>query len=671
MDRAWAGLLKSVKEQLRAVPGRGLGYGALRYLTPAEGLGEQADPQVSFNYLGQFDWSGGSDGGLFQGMRGGLGGDASPLATRAHVLDVLGRVEHQCLEFTWFYSDNLHQHSTISVLAADMLAVLREIIGHCAAPGVGGRSPSDFPLVDLDQSGVDRLVGDGRGVEDVYPLTSMQAGMVFHALSQGDQGVYFEQATFVLDGVTDPRVLGAAWQHVVDRTPVLRSRVVWEGVDVPLQLVQREASVPITYLDWTHLSEVARREELTRVLDGDRVQGLDLGTAPLLRVTIATLSATEVQVAWAFHHVLLDGWSAFQVLSDVFACHAALAGSQRPALGARRPFRDYLHWLSEQDQEQAQQYWQQALAGFDSPTPLPYDHTPTQTHTTRSAQSLSFHLAPEQTDQLHKVAQRNGLTLNTIAQGVWALLLSRYSRQRNVCFGATVSGRPADLPGADEITGIFINTLPVRIGVDHTTSVTGWLQQVQATQAEARRFDFVSLAQLQTLSDVPGGTPLFDSIVVFENYPINNEAAAGHGLQLRELHAIETTNYPLTLVVIPTQQLSIHLDYDPDLFNPATIKRMAEHLQLLLNGIATDPDQPVFQLPWMSEAERNQVLVEWNDTGHEIPTGTVSSLFAEQVRRTPEAIAVAADDVSLSYAELDARANRLAHRLVRFGVQSE
>ncbi|MCA1682013.1 MAG: condensation domain-containing protein, partial [Actinobacteria bacterium] len=568
------GLLKSVKEQLRGVPGRGLGYGALRYLTSIGGLGEQAGPQVSFNYLGQFDWSGGQDQGLFRAARGGLGGDAGPLATRGHVLDVLGRVEDQCLEFTWSYSGNLHQQHTISVLAQDMLGVLREIIGHCAAPGVGGRTPSDFPLADLDQPTVDWLVGDGQGVEDVYPLTPMQAGMVFHALSQGDQGVYFEQAMFVLDGVDDPQVLGAAWRHVVDHTPVLRSRVAWEGVEVPLQVVQRQANVPVTYLDWTHLSQDQRKGELTRLLDGDRAQGLDLGTAPLLRLVLARLSDTEVQVVWTFHHVLLDGWSAFQVLSDVFACHAALAGGQRPMLMARRPFRDYLHWLSEQDQAQAQQHWRQALSGFDSPTPLPYDQTPTQTHTSHSAQSLSVQLTDEQSQQLHKVAQRNGLTLNTIIQGAWALLLSRYSAQHDVCFGATVSGRPADLPGAEDITGIFINTLPVRVSVNHTSTVTGWLQQVQATQAEARQFDFVSLAQLQTLSDVPGGTSLFDSLVVFENYPINDQVAAAHGLHLRELHAIETTNYPLTLIVIPDPQLSLQLGYDPDLFNPNTIEQI-------------------------------------------------------------------------------------------------
>ncbi|MGH3612359.1 MAG: condensation domain-containing protein, partial [Pseudonocardia sp.] len=628
-------LLKSVKEQLRGVPGRGLGYGALRYLTQASGLAEQAAAQVSFNYLGQFDWSGRQDQGLFYAMHG-MGGDASPLAARAHVLDVLGSVENQRLEFSWFYSENLHDQATISALAQDLLAVLREIIEHCVAPGVGGRTPSDFPLAGLDQPTVDRLVGAGRDVEDIYPLTPMQAGMVFHALAQGDQGVYFEQSMFVLDGVDDPRVLGAAWQHVVDHTPVLRSRVVWEGVEVALQIVQRQVSVPVTYLDWTHLSQDQRHDELTGVLDEDRARGLDVGTAPLLRLVIATLSDTTVQVIWTFHHVLLDGWSVFQVLSDVFACHAALAHGQRPALLARRPFRDYLHWLSEQDQKQAQHYWRQALSGFDSPTPLPYDQTPTQTLTTRSAQSLSVHLTEERSQQLHRVAQRNGLTLNTIIQGAWALLLSRYSAQREVCFGATVSGRPADLPGAEEITGIFINTLPVRVGVDHTTNVIRWLQQVQATQAEARRFDFVSLAQLQTLSDVPGGVNLFDSIVVFENYPVNDEAAAVHGLHLRELDALETTNYPLTLAVTPDQQLSLQLGYDHDLFDPETIQRMAQRLQMLLAGIAEDADRPVGQLPWMSETERHQVLHAWNDTEVEVPAVVFSELFQAQVARTPD-----------------------------------
>ena len=352
----WGLTLKSVKEQLRAVPGRGLGYGALRYLTQTSGLSEQLAPQVSFNYLGQFDWpaSGASDAvadhGLYHQMWGGLDSDTSPAATRDHVLDVVGRVEHKCLELTWCYSQELHEDATVTRLAQDLIAALLDVIGHCGQPGAGGRTPSDFPLAGLDQSTVDCLVGDGRGVEDIYPLTPMQAGMVFHALSQGEQGVYVEQLAVVLDGVPDPRVLGAAWQQVVDRTPVLRSSVVWDGVDEPVQVVHRHVEVPIVYHDWRGLPTQDRDGEVQRLLAGDRAQGFDLATAPLLRVALAQLSDTEVQVVWTFHHVLLDGWSVFQVLSDVFASHAALQrGDTDAGLPNRRPFRDYLQWLADQD----------------------------------------------------------------------------------------------------------------------------------------------------------------------------------------------------------------------------------------------------------------------------------------------------------------------------------
>ncbi|MGH3616015.1 MAG: amino acid adenylation domain-containing protein, partial [Pseudonocardia sp.] len=304
-QRDWGTTLKSVKEQVRAVPGRGLGYGALRYLTET-GVSEQARPLISFNYLGHFDWPATADG-LYHAMRGELVLDADPTQRRAHVIDVVGRVEHRCLELTWFYSDQMHREDTIGALAQDLLAALLDVIGHCAQPGAGGRTPSDFPLARLDQSAVDALVGDGRSVEDVYPLTPMQAGIVFHALSQREQGVYCEQATFVLDGVLDPRVLGAAWQHVVDRTPVLRSSVVWEGLDEPVQVVHRRVELPVVHHDWRGLLAGDRDREVARLLAGDRAEGFDLAVAPLLRVRLAQLSDTEVRVVWTFHHVLLDG----------------------------------------------------------------------------------------------------------------------------------------------------------------------------------------------------------------------------------------------------------------------------------------------------------------------------------------------------------------------------
>jgi amino acid adenylation domain-containing protein/non-ribosomal peptide synthase protein (TIGR01720 family) len=666
----WGAVLKSVKEQLRGVPNRGLGYGALRYLTGTDRLGGGPGPRVSVNYLGQLD-SLAAGGGLLRGTVRGLALEQSPTATRSHVLEVVGKVERQCLELTWYYSEHLHRESTVRALAGQTAQALREIVRHCAGAGVGGRTPSDFPLASLTQAEVDRLVGDGAEVEDLYPLTPTQAGMVFHGVSQGSRSVYFQQVTFVLAGVSEPEMLGRAWQHVVDRTPVLRSRVVWEGLDQPLQVVARQVTVPVTCLDWTQLPDSERRQELTR-LARDRADGLDLTAAPLMRLTLARLSEAEVQVVWTFHHVLLDGWSIFQVLGDVFACYDAFVRQVAgPALPSRRPFRNYVEWLGEQDQAEVEQYWRPVLAGLDAATPLPYDRTPAAAHDSQSAQWLTVELPAAESDRLYRFARRHRLTVNTVVQGAWALLLARYSGRREVCFGATVSARPASLPGVDSITGVFINTLPVRVEVDDTAGVVGWLQRLQAEQAEARRLDFVPLTRLQAWSGLPRGVSLFDSIVVFENYPINEKAAAGHGLDLREMSAVETTNYPLSLVVSPGERMSIELGYDPSLFDQDTVERIAGRLGLLLYALTTDPVAPVGTIDLLSPVERGQVLVDWNDTTTPVPAAPLGELFEAQVARTPDLPAVLSAGGSLSYAELDARANRLAHLLIGHGAGPE
>ncbi|KAA2257273.1 amino acid adenylation domain-containing protein [Solihabitans fulvus] len=665
----WGERLKVVKERLRAVPGRGIGHGALRHLTGSGPIG--GTPPVSFNYLGQFDWSTVLSGRPLRAVRGGLDADLSPTAARAHELDVVARVEDGCLRFDWLYSTGLHRERTVETLARQLLDALREIVTHCADPEAGGRTPSDFPLARLDQSTVDALVGDGREVEDVYPLTPMQAGMVFHGLSQGDLGVYLEQATFVLDGVDDPGALAEAWQHVVDRTPILRTRIAWREVADPMQVVRRRVTLPITHLDWTTVAEQDRAERLRALVAEDRALGLDPTVAPLTRVTIARLSDTEVQVLWTFHHALLDGWSVYQVLSDVFGCHAALRAGGQPALVARRPFSDYLAWLDTRNRSEAAEYWRRALAGFAAATPLSYDRPPAPTHATRSATWLPASLDEAESERLRRLAQRGGLTLNTIAQGAWALVLARRSGQRDVCFGATVSGRPADLPGSESITGLFINTLPVRVAVGDEPSLVDWLRELQSAQAEARRFDFVSLAELPRWTELPAEAGLFDSIVVFENYVINDEAAATHGLKVRELDAVETTNYPLTIAVVPGARLTIQLGYDPDLFDAATADQFADQLTHVLRVIADRPDDLVGRVDLLTESARRRVLTEWNDTGRAVESATLPALFEAQVARTPDAVALVSAGSELTYAEVDARANRLARELVRRGVGPE
>ena len=668
----WDAALKSVKEQLRAVPHRGPGYGALRYLTGA-GTSLASQPPVSFNYLGQLDQALPA-GGLIARVQHGLDAGVSPDTPRAHQLDVVGRIEDQRLQLTWTYSTHLHQRATITTLAGELVTALREITAHCTAAGAGGRTPSDFPLAHLDQATTDRLAGDGRSVDDIYPLTPMQAGMIFHSLSQSDQGVYLEQVAFVLDGVPDPAVLAAAWQQAVDRTPILRTAITWENVDQPLQIVHRHARLPVTHLDWGGHSEAARRDALTQLLADDRAAGLDLATPPLMRLALARLSGTEVQVVWTFHHVLLDGWSVFHILTDVFAAHAALTTGHpqdpaRPA--ARPPFRNYLHWLARQDHAQAESYWRHTLTGFGNPASLPYDRLPAEAHRAGSSATVRATLPAGQSARLRAVAQRHGLTLNTLMQGAWALLLSRYTGQRDVVFGATVSGRPADLADVESMAGIFINTLPAHVQVHPRQRLISWLRDLQVQQSESRRFDFVSLAQLQAWCDRPGGAGLFDSIFIFEDYPIDGQAAEAHGLCLRDLHARETTNYPLSVTAYPGKQLSVVLGYDPALFDAMTVERMAVHLEVLLGVMAGDPDVRLGEVDILPEAERVRVLGEWNETARVVAPVTLAGLFRARVAECPDAPAVVFDGGCVSFAELDRRASGLARVLVGRGAGPE
>ncbi|MEA2532832.1 MAG: hypothetical protein QOJ93_643, partial [Actinomycetota bacterium] len=602
----WGVVLKSVKEQLRAVPHRGLSYGALRYLSPpdspAAALREDPSPQILFNYHGQWNAAGAGEG-LYRAWGDGIGQDISLESPRTCLLEIIGVIQGGELELAWTYSGAVHDEATVRRLATGTVQALREIVAHCARPDAGGRSPSDFPLAHLDQRQVDAIAGDGRGVEDIYPLTPLQAGMLFHALVDAEGRAYHNQLCVELSGVSDPRAFGMAWQRVVDRTPILRSSVVWEGVDEPLQVVHREVVLPVVHHDWRHLSPEDAEEQRRQVIAADHAAGMDLTLAPLMRLVIAQVSDDEILLVWTSHHVFLDGWSTGEVFTEVCEQYAAIVGGRAPRLPARRPFRDYLQWLDHQDRREAEEHWRRVLSGFDSPIPLPYDRQPAEAHRAESSESMPVELSAGQSRRLHGVARRSGLTLNTIVQGAWALLLARYCGERDVVFGTTVSGRPAELPGVESMVGMFINTIPTRVGIDEGQSAVSWLRALQDEQVESRNFDFVSLAQLQSWSDVPGGTNLFDTMVVFENYPIEGALVDEAGLAVRDVQGVDTTNFPLTLSAYLDDRLRFDLEYDPKLFDPDTAERMAGHLQVLLGGIAADPDRPIAELPLLGEDE--------------------------------------------------------------------
>ncbi|MFF0221631.1 amino acid adenylation domain-containing protein [Streptomyces sp. NPDC004629] len=674
-DGGWGDLLKSVKSQLRRVPGRGVGHGALRYLGAAKELARDPLPQVAFNYLGQFDGLlRRTDGDPLYRAVSPIGLAEQPSARRLHVLDIVGQVNGGRLEFTWSYSRRRHDERTVEALASAFLAHLSGIVEHCAQPGAGGRVPSDFPLSGLDQAALDRVVGDGRSVRDIYPLTPMQSGMLFHHLMDAGRGVYLEQTSFDMAGIHEPELFTEAWQRTVDDLSVLRSSFRWDGLPEPLQLVYGQVPFPVAHLDWCGLDADAVRRAHEEYLSADRDRGIDLGAPPLFRAVVARLDGGRVRMIWTFHHALLDGWSVMRVVHDMLGHYAELAGQRVPASRrTSRPFGDYVRWLNAQDTAASEAYWQRLLAGREARTPLPYDRPlpadgtfPVSTHDTSA--ELRLRLTRRTTDRLYETARRARITVNTLIQGVWALLLSRYSGERDVVFGATVAGRPAELEGAESMAGLFINTLPVRADVDGEARLGEWLRRLQDEQAEARQHE---LAPLHRMHGGEGRAELFDSVVVFENYPV--DSPSGDGPRVLAVESSNSTHYPLNVVVYAEERLSLLLHYDTGLFDAGTVERMSGHLRTLLESVAAGPlDRPVGDLPPMGPDEYRTLVTDWA-VGRADPVvpRRVEELIDLHAHRTPDALAVIQGTHRVTYGELERRTNRFAHHLSALGVGPE
>ncbi|RLK61737.1 non-ribosomal peptide synthase protein (TIGR01720 family)/amino acid adenylation domain-containing protein [Actinokineospora cianjurensis] len=663
----WDTVLKSVKEQLRAIPHNGLSYEALRYLTPDSPLAGRPLPRISFNYHGRFDTD--DENGPF-GARHDAGPEVDPNAERDFDLDVIGLVESDELVLTWEYSTALHHGATVRRLAEAMLAELRGIAAHCAAPGSGGRTPSDFPLARLTQSQVDTIAGDGSDIEDIYPLTPLQAGMVFHTLVDSDNGAYVDQVRLVLDGVTEPTALVVAFQTVVDRTPVLRTAVVWADVAEPVQVVRRTVPLDADVRDWRDLSERDQDKALTHLLAVDRAKPFTLDTAPLLRISVLRLTDDRVLLVWSSHHVLLDGWSTAQVFGEVVERYTALVESTAPTAPVRRPFRDHVRWLSEQDSAAADAHWAGVLAGFAEPVAVPWDHAPAQAHRTESSASVKTVIDPAESERLRSAAQRAGLTVNTVVQGAWALLLARWAGTTDVVYGTTVSGRPAELSGVEAMVGMFINTVPTRVLADPSRPAGAWLRDIQAAQSESRRFDYLALSRIQSHSAVEPGAALFDSVVVFENYPFEDASREG-GVRVTEVTAVDTTNLPLTLSAHVDDRVHLDLGYDPALLDRPTAERVALWLRTLVTALVEDQDRAIGTLPWVSTEDRERVLRAFNDTDHPLPYEPLTEVFERQAACTPDATALVFGDRVLTFAEVESAANRLAHKLIADGAGPE
>ena len=676
VEEAWAGgkalgvALKTIKEQLRAVPDNGIGYGLLRYMNTETGavLSGLAKPQIAFNYLGRFGVGEKEDWAPSESLSGGMDAETPlhhPLQIDAMVLERSGGPEFTAM---WTWGAGIFSEEEVRGLAEGWFEVLRALVRHSEEAGAGGLTPSDVPLVAVTQRDIERLELKYGEIEDLLPLSPVQEGMLFHAFYHAEGlDVYNIQILLSMEGKADEELLREAVKGLLLRHKNLLASFQHEELKRPLQIIPREVLLPWRRLDLSGLGPQERERKLDELVKQDRQARFAPDTSPLFRFLFIEWAPSEFRLLITTHHIVIDGWSVALMISELpmlYERRANYAG-----LPGVVPFRNYLAWLASRDRNAAELAWREALAGLEEGTRMsPASALDDPKIPVRKVVVLEEKL----TQRLNERARAQSLTLNTVIQGAWAVLLLRQTGRDDVVFGSTVSGRSPEIGGAETMIGLLINTVPTRVQLRSSDTFTEVLGRLNLEQSRLFAHHYLGLAEIQRLT---GMNELFDTLVVFENYPRTWEAqteqpSSGVRFTLTDLN--DAAHYPLVVIVAPGRELGLYFTYRPDHFSAHAVEALTRRFAHLLSAYAHDPNQCVNTLDLLEEEERRQILLDWNNTAANYPSmQTIQGCFALQAAKTGNAIALRAPLVAVTYHDLNRRANRLAHRLIAAGVKAE
>jgi len=658
--------IKTVKETLRKIPHKGIGYGIAQYLSLNNAIKIGVEPSLSFNYLGQWDNTL-SQQGFFGFAKEYVGNSIATENPIPYLLNVNGEVRGGKLCFAWSYSINHYHLSTIDKIARGFVQRLAQIIQHCCQNNVFGYTPSDFDLITISQAKLDASFGAIASLEAIYPLSPIQAGFLFQAFYAPNSDAYFVQILLELEGELQINTFKQAWLKLLERHDSLRASFMWDDLEEPVQIIHKKVSFTWHEEDWCELSAEEQTKQLDVYIAKDRAQGFDFTEAPLMRWGLFKYDNDKHYLLWSHHHILSDGWSGPIILDEVRSIYDSLVNGKEISLSNRRPYGDYIAWLSKQDQKKAEGYWEQILEGI-TPTKL-------VSRDIKEDQTLAFGectlaLNEEGSRRLLRYAGELGVTPNTVLQTLWGIVLSVYTGQSDVVFGVTVSGRQIDLPGIESMVGIFINTLPLRIQLRGFESLEEAIQNTQSQMVGMQEHTYVPLWKIQA-QQKEGGSGLFDSTYVYQNYPIQNDAGQSSGLTINLIRGIEKGEYKLGITLSYENCLSARINYSEACFTQDFIKQLLTHFEQLILNVINNPSQKIGELSLLKAEELNQ-LAFWNETQHEYPKDkSIHRLFEASVERVPDAIAIVYEDQHISYSALNERANQLAHYLRDLGVEAE
>ncbi|OBJ25110.1 non-ribosomal peptide synthetase [Mycobacterium colombiense] len=656
-EAALGAVIKDAKEQLRALPD-GLTYGLLRYLNTEVDL-DGPDPLIGFNYLGRLAAGADLSEDLWRVSEDSLSSAAVATAVAmplAHTVELnAGTMDTEAgpnLHANWRWAPSALTDEQANRLSQLWFEALAGICAHVRAGG-GGLTPSDIAPARLDQQQIDELCRQHQ-IADVLPLSPVQQGLLFHSsFAQELEDLYAVQLGITVSGSLDPQRLRDAVQTVVNRHPNLAARFLDEFGE-PVQIIPAE---PVMAWNYVELSGGDVDEQVEQLSAAERTAVCDLAGQPAFRAALIRTAPDRHRFLLTIHHIVIDGWSLPVLMREVFA------GYYGERLPAPPSYRSYLMWLAAQDRAGAQAAWGEALDGFEAPTLV----APPGKIGRRAV--ATYTVSADTTRALSELARSSRTTVSTVLQGAWAQLLTWLTGQHDVAFGTAVSGRPTELPGADAMVGLLINTVPVRADIAAATTVADLLEQLQRVHAETLEHEHLALNEIHR---VTGHDQLFDTLFLYENYPIDAGALLGvQELAVTEFSSREFNHYPLSVVATPGHELSLRVEYDTEVFEASAVERLIERLRQVMAMMTADPAQRLSSIDLLDAAEHER-LDEWGNRAMlaRRPRGQASipALFAAQVARAADAVAITCGERSWTYREVDESANQLAHLLTEQGA---
>ncbi|MDO8225210.1 non-ribosomal peptide synthetase [Bacillus cabrialesii] len=506
-----------------------------------------------------------------------------------------------------------------------------------------------------------------NSIQDIYPLSYMQEGMLFHSLLQKDSRAYVEQASFTIEGKVNPQYFQNSINALVARHDIFRTIFISQNVSSPQQVVLRERNVIVQEKDITHLNEEKQSQFIEQLKEEDRAQGFHLQKDMLMRITLIQTGEGQYTCIWTFHHIMMDGWCLSIVLKEFLHIYASYVNESAISLNPVQPYGRYIKWLMEQDKEQAVSYWEHYLSGHEQQTMLPKQK---KTKGRSRQEHVTFSFSKEESSRLSELAAKEEVTLSTIFHTIWGILLQKYNNNDDAVFGSVISGRPAEIEDIEQMVGLFINTIPVRVQGEKTPFLQ-LIKDMQKDRLAAEAYSYHPLYEIQARSAVKQG--LIDHILVFENYPVqqeiqmlNKQEHASDLFQIHNFTVADETNYSFYLMVAPGEEIHIKMSYDAEQHDRSFVLSVKGHLLNAVSQILNNPNLPPSEIDITTDHEKHQLIGKIAD--HAPVYETIHAMFEAQAEKTPDAYAVIDQACSLTYRELNKSANKLARQLRMKGV---